>query len=409
MTKGEKIESSILLIVFIFCAVICGYWCYWKLTYSDSTLDTYKASTLTYVEDKVYPIEINVFTNLNKNGKRVVEFKFNSYMDTEIPTLNEETGKYGLKDLYSIGVQFEYNPKKLLTSDEDAKGYTFYQNTYKQGFLWLGDRTTNIELNKAFYYNASFGESFGATKEITRKTNFIFDIDGKLAKLTQFDKRVKVGGSSSARTLYHYFDIFDFFYHLTDNVVDTFENGINSYVFDLSTWFKFELFNEETGKFEKTGDATQINTYVACKVTKTDDGLISADQSLFGIFKNDAEYGTSRVDYWQSFTEYTITEEDLVYTKISANDYRASIDKACIEYLNSFENMKVHLVLDLDSNYLANRNINVVEFSKGFASKLKLSSVTILSDIERTIDTYETIPNLTLENVTINNLGGIVV
>ena len=83
MTKSEKFESGLLLILFILSCFVCGYWCYWKLTYTNHTHITNYAQRLTYTEDGEYPIEINIFTNENGNGKGVFEMKFNYYMDTK--------------------------------------------------------------------------------------------------------------------------------------------------------------------------------------------------------------------------------------------------------------------------------------------------------------------------------------
>lgn len=424
MTKSEKFESALLLIVFILSCVVCGYWCYWKLTYTNHTHITNYAQRLTYTEDGEYPIEINIFTNENGNGKGVFEIKFNYYMDTETPVLNVETGKYEYKNIYSSGLQLELDYNLLKNNQSYVEDFIPYKsnvigffagnNSYYQ--FEESDKqysgTQKYKVYKPYFYNMSFGDGFSATNVLDFQDNFIIDINEddttKMAKLMQNNNFVNTGKTFWFGKNHHRYDFVDFVRHFIINVAPSIEDGIDSYVFDLSKWFHIDLENED-GQFVQGEDASVKQVYIPVLVTKTKNGLVSSEQSLFGLWKNNNEYGSASADYWKSYTNYTLTERDFDFTKIADNKYSIKISNACSNYLRVFSDIKLNLILDLDSNYLANRNIVITTLAEDFSNGLDLSSVTILSDTAREISSYEILSNVTTENVTIIYNGGVAV
>ena len=406
MTRKGNVESVILLVIFIVSCLVCGYWLFWKLTYKDHTHDTTKLSPLAYAEEKTYPIEINIFTNKNKNGKGVFELKFNYYMDTETPIYNEETGKYEFKDLYSTGVQFEIDYEKAKKTTSNYMTNDFFIAEQTGGFLGFSDVKRWYKFGDApYYYDCSNGDSFGAVSNLTSLSNFIIDVDGTICKLMQNGFVNTKESYGFGHYVYRKYDFVDFIRHMVSKVALSFENGTNSYFLDLSTWFNVDIM-DENGVFDGKKGATEEDTYIACKVTKSENGFISSKQSLFGIFKNNKNYGNQTIDYWKSFANYTLTERDFAFTYVGDGKYTAELSDACVEYLKVFTNTKYHLEIDLDSNFLKNRDIDLIGLNKGFAKSLKISSLTITSDTEKEFIIYDIISNLQIENVIITNGGG---
>lgn len=401
--KREKIESSILLIFFILSLVICGYWAYFRLTWNRTTWSAYKSSILSYTEDKTYSIEINYFSNKNGNGIELFEIKFNYYTDTCL-VFNEKTQTYEYKDIYSTGVQLY-----------EKNGFSCYDKRPKP-FCW---RRYSLSFGNVTYYNSFEEKTFIATKELNYDDSFILDLDGKFAKLTQrgYDKNRRMPykiencpgcGKTHIDNLKYNIDynIPLFTKHLMEKTMQGCENGINSLVMDLSDFFSIEMFDKQSGQFYKATNSTTEKVYITCKVSKSDDGFVSSKQSLFGFYKNDSDYGSNTSDYWKSLTDYTITERDLIYTKISENDntYTAKLSDECINYLSKFNDMNIDLKIDLDSYYLSNRNIEIYALEKDFLQGLKVSNVSIISETPKTIYFYEILDNLSLTNVNVEVL-----
>lgn len=397
--KREKVESSILLIFFILSLIVCGYWVYFRLTYSDKTWTAYKGSILSYAEEKIYPIEINYFSNKNNNGVPLIEFKMSGYTDTS-KILDEKTNSYKYKDIYTNGYQF-YSTR---VSD------SFFDNTdkkYLKNWAWILEKTYRLK-NVNYFYSYK-DNSFSSKESLTAEDGFIIDLGGNIARLSNkgylydtsseytYDK-----DNFNAWKIYKH--DFNYFYHfIIENVVSGFNIGVNSYVVDLSEFFDIEIFNENNGKFQKLSESTDLNiekVYITCKVSKSDDGFISSKQSLFGYYKNDAEYGSNTNNYWKSLTDYTITERDLIYTKYSDNTYTARLSDKCIDYITKFSDMNIDLKIDLDSYYLSNRNIEIYALEKDFLGGLKVSNISIVSQENRVIRLYENYNNLSLVNVT---------
>lgn len=404
--KREKIESSILLIFFILSLVICGYWVYFRLAYSDKTWTAYKGSVLSYTEEKIYPIEINYFSNKNGNGVPLIEFKMSGYTDTSL-VFNENTQTYEYKDVYVNGLQFY---------SVDIKD-NFYDNKddmfLNKQLAWILKKTYRIKNVNYFYsFNKS---SFCSTESFTAEDGFIIDLGGLVARLSgkgylydNSHEYIYDKDNFNAWKIYKH--DFNFFYHfIIQNVISGFNNGVNTYVLDLSEFFDIEIFNEEDGRFHNLSESSDLSiekVYLTCKVSKSDDGFVSSKQSLFGFYKNDSDYGSNTSDYWKSLTDYTITERDLIYTKISENDntYTAKLSDECINYLSKFSDMNIDLKIDLDSYYLSNRNIEIYALEKDFLQGLKVSNVSIISETQKTIYLYETLDNLSLTNVNVEVL-----
>lgn len=399
--KREKVESSILLIFFILSLIVCGYWVYFRLTWNRTTWSAYKGSILSYAEDKTYPIEINYFSNKNNNGLELFEIKFNYYTDTST-FFDETTNTYKYKDIYSTGVQF-YNSNKFKCFDRRVKA-----------FCW---RRYSLSFGNVTYFNSFENKTFIATKELNYDDSFILDLDKQIAKLTQrgYDKNrrmpYKIENCPGCNNT-HYenlgynidYNIPLFTKHLMEKTMQGCENGINSLVMDLSDFFSIEMFDEQSGQFYKATNSTTEKVYITCKVSKSDDGFVSSKQSLFGFYKNDAEYGSNTNNYWKSLTDYTITERDLIYTKYSDNTYTARLSDKCIEYITKFSDMNIDLKIDLDSYYLSNRNIEIYALEKDFLGGLNVSNISIVSQENRVIRLYENYDDLSLVNVTVEVL-----
>lgn len=394
--EREKVESSILLIFFILSLIVCGYWVYFRLTWNRTTWSTYKGSILSYTEEKTYPIEINYFSNKMNNGIPLIEFKLTGYTDTSLDK-NEDTGKYAYKDTYSYGFQMYSN------NTEDS----FYDYQYKR--YWKINDACHISerewrLKNTNYYYSYEDNTFGSGKQMVSNASIIMDLDGKLCKLNPIGLVFNPAeyswvGKNTWKQYTH--DLNYFFHFMIENVLDYFkEPMVGSYVVDLSDFFSIEMFDEQSGQFYKATNSTTEKVYITCKVSKSDDGFISSKQSLFGFYKNDAEYGSNTNNYWKSLTDYTITERDLIYTKYSDNTYTARLSDKCIDYITKFSDMNIDLKIDLDSYYLSNRNIEIYALEKDFLGGLKVSNISIVSQENRVIRLYENYDNLSLVNVT---------
>ena len=108
----------------------------------------------------------------------------------------------------------------------------------------------------------------------------------------------------------------------------------------------------ENGSFDTenhTSDEQFLFTNI--KVNISDNGLISSEQSMFGIVMNDADWtldNTGREEYWQTKTTYYLDNEDLT-VKYENSGFYATIKTSVVNYLVPFRNLNLVVNIDLDN------------------------------------------------------------
>lgn len=408
MNKIRTILGVFMVSVIIGALALTGYnQYYWKyIAPTQTTVSTTYVDSLTYAENETYFIETNYFSNDLKNGEEVFETRLNFYTDPAIVPPGQEV----FKNIHSDGIQFVGQP-------EFEKKWTTRKSCH--GIAFPGIKSVRLlPAGNHFFYNTTNGISYGAVEELGIDSNaWIVDFDGTIGLVKQ--KGYTTSSEAFLRKTqpsvwpiseYEEFDVMTFVDRLY-KAVKTLPNGIHALQFNLSKWFTGFVLDESGRKFETTAHAHQNWLYVNVKVKRSPNGLISADQSIFKQVRKQGDYvfkGQGTNDYWNSNTIYNLTVNDFDFVPYngSTTDYLARLKPAAINYLSSFNNLDVNVVIDLDSKYLADINKKLVGFATNPYGILNVKQTTITSKAPATFKVHEQLKNTQLTNVTIELIGG---
>ncbi len=357
-----------------------------------NTQKTLYANALTFAEEnaqgeKPYPIEINFFSNEKKNGIHCTELKFNYYTDTTIPTSDDE-----YKFVYSSGVQLFDDFRALKRNDNRV-------------FAWSIDEY--IDFVNARYYNSVYGQSYSAISKLSPSDNWIMDysmkttdeqgqekISHNLAKIFQRGATFHDRGVFGIKNYYVY-DVNRLIVDLL-TIVSRLDSGVYITPFDMSNYFDYKIYNQETKQFESITSDDQ-DCFVSIKITKTDNGLVRANQSLYNQIDYNADYaydGVVAKDYAEARAGYILTESDFVVL-----DNELYLKERARKYLVNFPKMYLQVVLDLDNLESCSG------FSKDIFSSLDVLNISLTATRSQKFYVYEDYTILS-NNVTIKHKGG---
>ena len=294
--SGLKIVLILCYIpIFLACFALMLWYVYYLMFLSDDFfISTAYLDEATYSDEEKYFIEINYFNNEKGNGVKAFEIKLNFYTDAHLPEQNED-GSYDTKTMYSSGFQ-----------SIGGLSYSFNEDTSLDA-VFTGHDEHYYKIKDGYYYDTEMGAtSFGSLRgeKITDRDKFIYDINGELC-LVQTQGLTYTHNNAWVKQ----YTAHDVSYFLTSiyETVKSLDSGEQIFVIDLSDYF-FVTLQNENGSFDTenhTSDEQFLFTNI--KVNISDNGLISSEQSMFGIVMNDADWtldNTGREEYWQTKTTY---------------------------------------------------------------------------------------------------------
>ena len=141
---------------------------------------------------------------------------------------------------------------------------------------------------------------------------------------------------------------------------------------DLSQYFSIREYDGTNGKF-KADDVTDIiKNYAVLKFHYDENGARNSTQSIFGSIECNPKYDTSdeHIDttYWQERMTYTLTDTSKLngaelfsyrYSEIYGG-YFLSLSMDGKKLFSDMPRAKVNIMLDLNSDYLTAKEINIV-------------------------------------------------
>lgn len=385
LKKALSVLLVIILVLDFFAVGLIGYTIYYYHHNPPTTTAVGKVDALAYDAEGKYAMELNLYTNEKKNGVEVSEFRVNYYIDTQIPT--SETGKAEItanntdsvgnvsssgiiadcfKDTYTQGVQFVGEPNFTQAQAFDLWGWRF---------------NGVINLENANYYNTSNGTSYTAINKLDYLDKWIIDFgENTLGRITQ-DKGYEFVANG-------YFG-FSYYLHKDVNVLvrdifksaESLENGKKVLVFDLSDYLTFEYFSTDDYKFH-TPDTTDQHLYVNVLVNKSENGMVNAEQSMFGLVDDNAEWtfdGVVAEDYWTSHTEINLTENDFV---VNSTTNEMTLKSGAIAYYSQFDAQALDLTINIDLSKTTGAGL-----SKNAFGGLQVDRI-IVTATEATLFTY---------------------
>ena len=391
MQKALSITGIVILsLLTVISVVVIGYSIYYFRYTHKLVINNINANALTYVDKEQvgtrFPIEVNMFSNKNKNGVYCFETLFNTYTNGNLP----EAEKF--KNIYSTGVQVV---NEIKTSTK----------TINTGFLNLQNSIVSDCIDNAVYYNTDIyaDKSYTAIQNLNEFNGFIFDSNGVLFTLAP-GKNVQTS-SVLWFDIYHRFDINTFIIDL-EKAVYSLEDGEFILQFNISKYFNWALIDTDnntstgTDNINKTIDFTIFNI----KINKSSNGLVRANQSIFKKVNNDKDFSVnvdSVNDFGNVQFNYYINEFNFSVIENEKGKY-LKLKEDITEFINSFKS--VNLVIDINLNSKYFDNAEITGLSDDAFNGLPFKSCKISTNEERTFDLGNNTGNFVFENITIQGV-----
>lgn len=333
-----------------------------------------------------YFLEVNYYSNDNNNGIMLQELKINYFTD-----FNLLSSGYRLSGMQYLG---NYQGLPLDTWDGNSE-ISFMKIGNNDRYYGTSDECVQIANNyvdKSFnYYDFTNGINWnGITNnngsiatELKRTTEFIIKIDDRAFSIKldkYFDKDVgdvrnifgigwKVGEKYN-----RYYYTFGSLFQSCMQAVRTNSAGYGDYYItvDLSSLFSIKEYDLENKKFKEDNVTDIIKSYAVLKFHYDENGARNSSQSMFGIIDNNSKYDieeeTVDTTYWQERMTYNLDEKakyngkDIFVYRYSEvyGGYFVSLNMDVKQIFQEMPRAKVNIIFDLNSDYLKEKNINIV-------------------------------------------------
>lgn len=379
LSKSQKILMGIIYALTGCALVVIFFSLYNILALSKpQTLGTIYASTLSRAEDDVYIIEVNIYSNENKNGISCYEVLWNGYTD------------YQGNNIKGFGMQASVLPQEHKYS-KVAPGSVFLIHDVDSPYITEFSEAT-------MYYTDDLGVSSYVTNEMPGE--LYFDIDGSFYKyeFQTFDREVySTTGwnffnalfniTKNEKVPFNYNTLFEVIVSsaLTDSA--RYENGeFTISMLDLSKYVKILVQNEDKQYVDLPKTSTTYDLFKV-KVTYSKDGMTDASQSMFHQFKHSTTwnyYNNTDVEkYWNAYFELKLDEKTINYVfNEFESAYYIVLDTKFSQYLKSLSYAEISIVLDITAVDFDVYGIDLEHFD------FKIKSFEILVDNAEDFEIY---------------------
>ena len=360
-------------IIVILCTILCviavgiDIWCFAVYKYADEKTVS-NTMELDIMEDangkeKKSFLEINYFSNKNKNGLEMLEIKYNYFVDE-----NQE-------NFFSVGSQYVADNKE---SSINWKLYWqgYYTTSYTSKYLgFLQERTYDSYYgfetnNNCSYYEYQSGTDYDFVigndiNSLYGETSTFKVILGEDIYELKFKAQTPIEqyyiGTRSIETYfskdinyqYYYVDHHFFAYKLLESLRKS-TSIQNSYqILEIGEFFDYAKFDGSTyvgiTDLENEKVTTEFNNYYVCKLNIVDDGARIASDSMFNQIQGNNTFNLYpndyiAEDYFYGKTVIKLTNEDFKYTLLDNKRYEISLNE---DIINKFSPFSKDIVLDV--------------------------------------------------------------
>lgn len=386
MSKFKTILACILTPILLCCLAI-DIWLFiyyafgWNNHYSLTTNYIDDMSYVTDTESK-YFMNIEYFSNENKNGIENFSAMLNYYTDTTLPEKDENGNFITDKYYYSSGIQFKNGFEYSIdTSFTTSPWYQYYYCVPKN----------------CIYYNVDnqADTTFKATNNLSDQDHWVYDIDGQLC-LIKSGKREPLNSTYFLWSEQQWCDI-NYALLKIYNSCKTLDDGEHILSLDLSEFFHIVMWNEETQKFDIEANSTDEWTFVKVHIKKSSDGFVSASQSMFKAYQGDTKWSLYEIssdgDYWQIDNIYNLKLEQFTFV-YENKGYYLKLQDSVINFFKEFKNIRFELSIDLDNIYLGSETIKIDGFAQNAFGGLNVTKIVLDSNNNLTFKTYDKTLNI---------------
>ena len=172
--------------------------------------------------------------------------------------------------------------------------------------------------------------------------------------------------------------------------IRTNDKGFGDYYItvDLSEYFTIREYDLASGKYKEDNVTDIIKNYSVLKFHYDENGARNSTQSLFGIIDCNPSYDIveEEIDttYWQERMVYTLNEDDFSYRYSDVyQGYFLSLDMDTKKMFDEMPRAKVNINIDLNSQYLKDKNINIVGLDYNAFEGFEIDTLTITGQSQK--------------------------
>lgn len=344
----NKFLDNVFIFIVAIALVVNGMWVYFFVFKGDKGFET----TLTTVsadlskvknvdETKTYPIQVNVYSNENKNGLKTVEINTTSYTSAEMESYTSS----GLQLINPTWKLEKFNVSRQLFAEKYAYAYR----------------------PEVKAYNTSDGVAYRATNALSRNDQVIFNIGEDVFAFkvrSYFEENDPLNVKTDRLVKFDQLLWAEYFYDydwamLTKKLqefVETLNYGdFEISLVDLADYVVLQKYDAETKQFKRLNNYDNYRNYFTIKVHHDKNGMTDCEQSLFKMVNYDPYYfGQAEAsDYWKAVAEYELDlNKDFDVRETDSGKY-ITIKHDVAERLNKYSNIKVALNINLDNYDIA--------------------------------------------------------
>lgn len=340
-----KIVGLTLLLLLLICCIFLDVWFLYIKFHGEEKIisNTYEVGMQeTTLGEKKPFIELEYFSNANKNGYESFGIKFNYLLDESqnafysqglqyVPTSTDGNIDFGFyrsyldKDSktkiegYPIGKSYRYNYFGRFIPTVDVYNYSS-SDDYSTSFISanpIGD-STSFKIQLGGLDGSIYMMKFRSNERVANDQTFYYS-----SNKHEDHHSTLFGTVYDFYTYYSYMDC-NFFVKTLLKSVKSFPSGKNSYaIFELGDYFDYYKYDNEKGQYseQRVSDSTKLvsemKSYYVIKVKVSSDGLNKSSDSMFNMFKGSANYNLNATNisdgYFYGRTVYTLTVDDFVF------------------------------------------------------------------------------------------------
>lgn len=311
-----NIIACILIVIALAALLPSVFWVYLK-THPDKLPETHVTSYVSTIVDENGEerqfIEVEYWENLDGSGKKVIEISFNAYSGQDATHVRRMGVQYSIDsdatNIFDIIKAFNY------TQDGGASWKALGTEVIDVGtpmYLKIGDELISVAMDGTYIeygYNFNFAKGF---------TNFFkWAFANEKYKLDINDKSF---GYTVTETVKQY-TMSDFYTDVFNAVIHN-NVGYGSNILSLVDLSKYFTIKKRVGNLNQWESIEKYqehqNEYFSIKVTRHRDGFYRAKESVFGMYRGDAEFSLVETDtILNDFTSIddivTLTYQDFDY------------------------------------------------------------------------------------------------
>ena len=371
LNKPQKIFMIILYILTIV-ATVMGVFAIYNISNIKKpwTLGVTYASVLETKEGQKDIISIEINENNNNNGIPVYDMRINSYADHEGNGLigfgiqcvgdwkiinKSDYEVFSSSPLVAMNIAKEGNQMKIRKEEIEQ---------YKSQYANMFEVNETIAFGDFYFYKTgNDGKVYSMTGVENMNKDMLIDIDGayyrlslksyEYESLTDNAWSILIGDISETKTSsYTWFEIFDLAMKSAKytNVEDKYSKFALP-LQDLSDFVTLQYQDKDT-QYKELPKTTENRNYFTLQVEFDNNGATKSSDSIFGMIYGSGNYDyyadTTVNDYWNAYSELTITESNINFVyNADLEAYYVTISEQFASYLSTLTHAEISINLDL--------------------------------------------------------------